>query len=328
MTTLNGSLEEQIRSVVNIAVRAPSTHNSQPWKFSTEDNTLSVFVDESVRMPKSDPEGRYKFISIGYLLHHLQVVGNYYGVLENITITPNEDCVAKLSFTESSSDSSNAEYKELFEAIEKRQNLRGPFSDTAEIDVVKNALVTDVHTPSEVHVELLAAKEQIHTIAELTAESMRRVYRDPEFRKEMSMWIKPNNSKEKQGIHGYSLNQKLIGSLLLPHIIRMFNVGSLLAKLNYKAISSAQFGLVYATEGNTKQDWLSVGMKASAATLSLLAHGYNTSIFVASLEHEDTKNDLAALMTKSCTPQFVMVGGKILVSAPKTPRYTFKEKKA
>jgi len=79
---LTGTIEHQIQQIVDYAVRAPSTHNSQPWKFSITGNTLSVFVDENVKMPYSDPDNRYKYISLGYLIHHIQVIANYFDVLE------------------------------------------------------------------------------------------------------------------------------------------------------------------------------------------------------------------------------------------------------
>jgi len=67
-------------------------------------------------------------------------------------------------------------------------------------------------------------------------------------------------------------------------------------------------------------------MHASNATLSLFSKNYNMSIFVASLEHEDTKESLKNSLQISEHPQFVMVGGKILTKAPYTPRYTCREK--
>lgn len=327
MTIPKGTLPEQIEHIVNIATRAPSTHNSQPWKFDVQGNTLIVSLDESVVMPKSDPEGRYKHISIGYLLHHLYVVGKYYNMLKSFSITPENESLAVFTFEEFSNEP-NRTFELLFLSIQKRQNLRGPFSPEVSLSEVMDCLGNKtIDLPVPVHVECVANAKDVEKVAELTAESMRRVYRDDEFRREMASWIKPNNSKEKRGIHGYSLNQKLLGSIILPHIIRNFNIGAVLAKLNYNAISSAPFVLVYATEKENISSWISVGMRASEATLTLLAAGYNTSIFVAALEHVDTKKELGSLITSSETPQFVMAGGKILVSAPYTPRYTFSEKK-
>lgn len=326
MEKLSGTIEDQIQQVVDYAVRAPSTHNSQPWKFSIENNKLSVLVDESVKMPYSDPEERYKYISLGYLVHHIQTTAEYFNVLGSVDFSPEERVVATFTFNEYTG-AKNSEQQNLFKAIEKRQNLRGPFKqENLSQEIMDLIQGLNTNTPEKVELVFSNKKEQVQKIGELTAESMRRVYKNPLFRKEMSHWIKPNNSKEKTGIHGYSLNQKLFSSILLPHIIRMFDVGPLLAKLNYKAITSAQFGIVYATEKNTKTSWFSVGMRASHLTLSLLSRGYNVSIFVASLEHEDTKKDLKSSLEVSTSPQFVMVGGKILVKAPYTPRYSYKEK--
>lgn len=322
-----GSLKNQIEFLVSIATRAPSTHNSQPWKFSIEDNVLSVFVDDSIEMPESDPEKQYLYISLGYLLQHLITVGNCYKMLESYEITPNDSKVATFSFKDYAGETDNY-CLPMLGAIGKRQNLRGPFKNES---VDENLLqkIKDSLTKEEFgkNISLNIIKgDGVSKIGELTAESMKRVYSRPEFRAEMSNWIKPNNSKEKHGIHGYSLNQKLIGSMLLPHIIRLFNIGGKLAKLNYMAIASAPVGFIFSSKDNNKQSWIETGMCSSFLTLSLLVEGLNTSVFVASLEHEDTKKDLQKVANTTEVPQFVTVAGEILVSAPRTPRYSVTEK--
>jgi len=63
-----------VRAAVSLACRAPSVHNSQPWKWQTAGNgTVQLFADRSRQLAEADPRGRDLVISCGAALHHLQV---------------------------------------------------------------------------------------------------------------------------------------------------------------------------------------------------------------------------------------------------------------
>jgi hypothetical protein len=64
---------ETVRSVIALAVRAPSIHNSQPWRWVTSDNSVHLFADQERRLPATDPDGRDLLVSCGAALHHLRV---------------------------------------------------------------------------------------------------------------------------------------------------------------------------------------------------------------------------------------------------------------
>ena len=62
-----------IRHAVGRAVKAPSLHNSQPWRFLVEDDTVSVRADRSRQLMAIDPRGRELVMSIGAALLNLRV---------------------------------------------------------------------------------------------------------------------------------------------------------------------------------------------------------------------------------------------------------------
>ena len=55
------------------AVRAPSIHNSQPWRWQVGPHGVDLYTDATRRLPRTDPDGRDQVMSCGAALHHLLV---------------------------------------------------------------------------------------------------------------------------------------------------------------------------------------------------------------------------------------------------------------
>lgn len=64
---------ETIRTVLTLAARAPSVHNSQPWRWSVGDRSLQLYSDPSLHLPSTDPDQRDLILSCGAALHHCVV---------------------------------------------------------------------------------------------------------------------------------------------------------------------------------------------------------------------------------------------------------------
>jgi hypothetical protein len=62
-----------LRVAVQLACRAPSLHNSQPWQWVAEGPRLDLYVDRSRILPSADKSGREAHISCGAVLDHLRV---------------------------------------------------------------------------------------------------------------------------------------------------------------------------------------------------------------------------------------------------------------
>lgn len=56
-----------------VASRAPSVHNTQPWRWRGVGHTLELYADRTRQLLATDAEGRNLTISCGAALHHAQV---------------------------------------------------------------------------------------------------------------------------------------------------------------------------------------------------------------------------------------------------------------
>lgn len=79
MTTTRVVPVPALRLIVAGATRAPSVHNTQPWRWHATSRTLELHADRSRGLPATDPDGRNLVISCGAALHHAQVVAGALG---------------------------------------------------------------------------------------------------------------------------------------------------------------------------------------------------------------------------------------------------------
>lgn len=57
-------------AAMRVAARAPSVHNTQPWRWVYRDGQLFLYRDDERLLTSADPSGRQLVISCGTMLHH------------------------------------------------------------------------------------------------------------------------------------------------------------------------------------------------------------------------------------------------------------------
>ena len=91
-----------MQRIVELATRAPSVHNTQPWRWRASGHVLELFADRRHQLHASDPSGRNLVISCGAVLHHAQVVAEALGWSPRVTRHPDPsqpDLLASLELT-------------------------------------------------------------------------------------------------------------------------------------------------------------------------------------------------------------------------------------
>src|SRR5947209_9138282 len=77
------------RAALDLARRAPSVHNTQPWRWAIAAHSVHLFADRTRRLPVIDPDGRELTISCGAALHHAQVAFRALGWRPEVHRLPN-----------------------------------------------------------------------------------------------------------------------------------------------------------------------------------------------------------------------------------------------
>ena len=65
--------DAKLHRMIARAIRAPSSHNSQPWLFRPTDAGIDLLADRTRGLPVTDPEDRELTISCGCALFGLRV---------------------------------------------------------------------------------------------------------------------------------------------------------------------------------------------------------------------------------------------------------------
>jgi nitroreductase len=65
--------EDTLRAAVALATRAPSVHNTQPWRWRLGRGTVHLYADRARWLPGTDPFGHELLLSCGAALHHLRL---------------------------------------------------------------------------------------------------------------------------------------------------------------------------------------------------------------------------------------------------------------
>ncbi|MGH3543501.1 MAG: Acg family FMN-binding oxidoreductase [Mycobacterium sp.] len=80
---------ETMRTALTLAARAPSVHNTQPWRWRVGENSIHLYSNPSLQLHGTDPDSRDLMISCGISLNHCVVAFAALGWLAKVHRFPN-----------------------------------------------------------------------------------------------------------------------------------------------------------------------------------------------------------------------------------------------
>lgn len=191
-----------IKAAVELALRAPSLHNSQPWRWVAGGGVLELYADPTRIGRSTDSTGREVLISCGAVLDHLCVAMAAAGWKANVDRFPNPnnlDHLATLEF--SPMDFVTDAHRARAEAIRHRQTDRLPFAAPPQWDSFEPVL-RETLGASVVELDVIPddSRPLLADASRLTAD-LRRY--DSSYHAELEWWT--THSDSSQGIPQGSL---------------------------------------------------------------------------------------------------------------------------
>jgi len=179
-----------IRDAVTLACRAPSVHNSQPWRWVADGAALQLWADPLRLMHATDHTGRELILSCGAVLDHLRVAmaaAGWHGNTERFPDLDDPDHLATLRFQPM--DTLTEAHRLRADAIRRRHTDRLPFGAPAGWPALWSLLCRAV-APYDVllHVVADAERPRLAEASQLT-EKLRRY--DTSYISELRWWTSP-----------------------------------------------------------------------------------------------------------------------------------------
>ena len=86
---MNATTRQETERMIELACRAPSVHNTQPWRWRIRrDASIELWADRTRQLDVADPDGRNLAISCGAALHHLVVAASALGLTAAVDLMP------------------------------------------------------------------------------------------------------------------------------------------------------------------------------------------------------------------------------------------------
>lgn len=133
MSVIPGALGltgEQVERLLATAGRAPSLHNSQPWRFRLTPTTIELHADPERRVPVADPDDRELRIGCGAALFNLRLALHGLGIRPLVTVLPTRSRPDLLAVVRAGGRKPlTPDQRRLLGAVPLRRTNRNPFSD-------------------------------------------------------------------------------------------------------------------------------------------------------------------------------------------------------
>lgn len=242
--------------IASYASKAPSGHNTQPWKFHITDDTITIVPNLEVALPVVDGNNRELFISLGCAVENLCIAASYFGYTTHII-----ECSIKAIIIELRKNDLTIE-DSLFHQIEKRQTNRNIYNGNKISDEILQQLQS---IPKENGVQFYFTKigtPFADTITEYIMKGNEIQMADIAFKNELLSWIR-FNKKQVEATHN-GLSYLVFGNPPLPEIlarpiVSLFLKPNVQNKSDRKKIDSSSHFVVHTTQQDTFKEWINLG---------------------------------------------------------------------
>ena len=282
-----------IRELVRYATLAPSSHNTQCWRFAVEAKGINILPDLTRRCPAVDPDDHHLFVSLGCATENLVQAALAHGWHGDVASDVGAGGV-HVALT-----STRPESSESFRAITFRQSTRGLF-DGASLSASDLGALELAGTGNGVHVRLVVDDATAESVLALAVTANTTQMHDDAFVRELKHWIRFNDADAVRT--GDGLFSRCTGNPTMPSWIArplfplVFRADSENDKLAAQVRSSAGIA-VFVSDCNDHAHWIETGRCFQRFALQATALGVRTAMINQPVEVASSRSELAQLLS-------------------------------
>ena len=292
--------DEHFRAAVELATRAPSLHNSQPWRFRRAGDTVDVCADPARQLTVTDPTGRGVRLACGAALLNLRLAFAAQGRPAMAELFPDHarpELLARLTF--GPDRPASPEDAALVAAIPKRHSQRAPFLDAAVPPSHRAALTAAAEKESAV-LALVTDRSAVANVAELVRSANASLASRPGYLDELRAWTRPDGPAEDGVPRGAG------GPAPAPHeMLTRRDFGGAPAP-EHRRYESEPLLAVLCSLGDSPRDQVMAGQALQRVLLTATSVGLVASMLSQPIEVPAARDQLRARLGHMTVPQMVL----------------------
>ncbi|MDR2148569.1 MAG: nitroreductase [Tannerella sp.] len=255
-STLNYAQNSDFIEIVKYADKAPSGHNTQPWKFQISQSSVEILPDFIETLSAVDADRREFYISLGCAVENFCIAAEHFGYDYQIAEQNEAGISIRLEKTEKPVDN------HLFYQIEKRQVNRSVYNG----DIIPEDTIRFLQSIElQPNTKMYFAKIGTPLADSLTGYVMRGngiQMTDAAFKTELKEWLRFNKGEVKKFENGLAYNT--MGFPAIPRFLgEIILKGALTPKAqnksNLKQINSSSHLVLFTSKNNSVEDWIDAG---------------------------------------------------------------------
>jgi nitroreductase len=182
--------DQAFAEVVGAATRAPSMHNSQPWRFRRTAAAIDLLLDTDRRLPVSDQTGWAVRLACGAALFNLRLALAARGTPALVRVLPEpEDPTLVARLAPDRPRPATRDETRLHAAIPRRRSNRFPFRDQP-VPVDARARLIQAARDEGAWLDLLPGPAAVDAAAGLARTADEILNARPEYRAELAAWTR------------------------------------------------------------------------------------------------------------------------------------------
>jgi nitroreductase len=198
---------DRVGYLIATAARAPSVHNTQPWRFRVGEHAIELYADTKRKL-QVDPLGREMLISCGAALYGLRLAVRSLGYQPVVRLLPDPAQLRLLArITLGTVEPATPLETQLLQAMPHRHTHRGPFAAGPVPAGLVAALQHDALVEGT-RLQPLAPTIEYQQVAKILAAVSNRQDADPGARADIRHWTRGPASKARDGVPAHAFGPK------------------------------------------------------------------------------------------------------------------------
>ncbi len=323
----DGRFEQQVTFLLRFAILAPSTYNTQPWRFRVSCDGVEIFADYTRRMPVADPGGRELLMSIGAAVMNLRVAAAHFGFGCDIAYNhsgASEAALANVRLTPAVAQHQvDRALAPLFPFIMRRHTNRHAFLlSRIPVSVLERA--SALADGTEARAMTSTDGERNARIADLVARGDRTLMADAAYRRNISAWVHAHAASHADGLPAQAFGFDGRLAAIAPWATRVLDLGKIRAAHDKNLCLEAP-GLIALCANDSTGNFLAVGELLECILLHLTCDGLHHSYFNMPVQVPELRTELQGVLDVSVPPQLLLRVGYSLSEPIRTPRRPIEE---